>query len=240
MKIILLLLSILFCQSAFTSNLLIIGDSHMSGPFGIRLHSHFNDSEKFSNVITYGHASSSSIHWMNDSLYKLSGGVFHQFNNLLHPSPTHWRTKVEVPKLKKVIDSRSLHEEWGVNNFRFDAILIALGANDARAISSQEGVVNTWEYKKRQSYVIKMVELIKKNNLRCFWVAPPNGIKKTKENQDVLYKMLKEVVLNNCDFFSSNHYKAIGCDGIHFNCRSELKNAHKWAKEVFKFIDAKL
>ena len=48
--------------------------------------------------------------------------------------------------------------------------------------------------------------------------------------------MLWEVVMKQCHFFSSNHYKAIGCDSIHFNCPSEYKNARRWAKEVYRFV----
>jgi hypothetical protein len=233
MKVILLLLSF----NLFASNLLIIGDSHMAGPFGKRLHTLFTKGKNFDNVITYGHASSSSLHWMSETTYKLSGGVFHQFNNQSNPNPTNWRLKVEVPKLSSVLADPSLHTEWGSAGFDFDNIIIELGANDARAISSQNGVINSREYQRRQSYVSMMINLVKKYNLGCYWIGPPNGIKKTKANQDILYKMLQDTVKESCSFFSSNHFKAIGCDGVHFNCRSELKNAHKWAKEVFNFVN---
>ncbi len=232
-----LLLLFLICTCAFAENLLFIGDSHTVGPFGTKLHEMLSKASKFERVVTLGHSSSSSLHWMSETDYLLSGGVFHQFKSQenrqqLHPSPTHWRQKVLVPKFDDVLSSPLVHSSWQDDQFNFSTVLIALGANDAAAISNKDGVINTWEYNKRQDYVLKMLEVVKLNNLKCFWVGPPMGMKKTQKNQDVLYKMLKEVVLNTCEFFSSNHYMATGCDGVHFSCSSQRSKAISWAREV--------
>lgn len=238
MKLIILLI---LCASAFGENLLILGDSHTVGPFGTRLHKLASNSERFERVVTMGHSSSSSLHWMNERDYKLSGGVFHQFMNSfgeqqLNPKPTHWREKVIVPKFIDVINKPLFHEAWQDDPFRFDTVVIALGANDAAAISNNLGTVNTREYEKRQKYVSQMLDLIDANNIKCYWVGPPMGIKKSKVNQSVLYKMLTEKIENRCEFFSSNHYKSTGCDGVHFSCSSQQSKAFAWAQEVSTWI----
>jgi hypothetical protein len=236
-----LMILLIFCFSAFGGNLLILGDSHTVGPFGIKLHKLMSESERFERVVTLGHSSSSSLHWMSETDYKLSGGVFHQFmssfgEQQFHPNPTHWREKVLVPKLNDVINNPLYHEAWQDNDFSFDSVVIALGANDAAAISNSSGVVNIWEYKKRQKYVAQMLDLTDKNNIKCYWVGPPMGIKKSEANQDVLYKMLEEKIINRCEFFSSNHYKSTGCDGVHFSCPAQQGKAFSWAREVSTWI----
>ncbi len=232
---------ILISSSLFASNILVIGDSHMAGPFGNYLHKNLKKINSTSNLVTLGHASSSSLHWMSEKDYKLSGGVFHKFSNsdgknFNHPNPTHWREKVLVPKFEDILNTPFAHNSWTGEKFNFDTVIIELGANDARAISDQNGKINPWEYEKRQGFVKEMLEIVEQRNLKCFWIGPPNGIKKTQANQSVLYQMLEEVVIKNCSFFSSNHYKATGCDGVHFNCRSEKPKAKAWANEVSSWI----
>ena len=213
----------------------------MAGPFGSKLHSLFSKSSLFSNVITLGHSSSSSLHWMSEKNYKLSGGVFHSFNtsnniNYPHPNPTHWREKVDVPKLKDILAKPSMHSTWPNDSIKIDTMIIELGANDARSISNSSGVINSSEYQRRQNYVISMIDLMQENAIKCYWIGAPDGLKKTQANQTVLYKMLKEAVLNKCEFFSSNHFKAEGCDGVHFSCASQRPKAIKWANEVFNWV----
>lgn len=215
----------------------------MAGPFGSYLHKNLVAENLFSNITTFGHSSSSSYHWIVEDDFKLSGGVFHKLTSESYgvyenPNPTHWREKVSVPKFEKVLKNNALHSEWNktLGIVKADIIAIELGANDAASISNELGKINPTSYRRRQEAVIKMVDLIESSGAKCLWIAPPNGIKKSEANQKVLYQFIKEAVGDRCSIYSSNHFKAMGCDGIHFNCASELKNAQNWAREVADFI----
>lgn len=232
-----LILLFIISNIALSKDILLIGDSHTAGPFGKLLHKKLTASH---NIVTLGHASSAAIHWMSDTNYKLSGGVFNEmhlngrdFNN---PHSTHWREKVIVPKFKALLKNASYHIEWG-QVFRPELIIIALGANDARSISDEQGRVRESEYKRRQSAITAMLDAIK---VPCLWIGPPNGIKKPQANQKTLYKYLEEAIIGRCEFLSSNHYMVRGCDGVHMNCSSEMHNAKSWVAESYKFIQNNL
>lgn len=221
----------------YSKSILFIGDSHTAGPFGQLLHKKL---AQFHNVATFGHASSAAIHWLTDKEIKLSGGVFNELfidgKTFKNPSPTHWRVKVKVPKFLPLLKDVSYHSEWS-KSFTPNLIIIALGANDARAISNDNGVIRERSYNKRQLLISNMIDAL---NVPCIWIGPPNGVKKSQANQKVLYKFLEEAIIGRCDFMSSNHYMVKGCDGIHMNCSSEMDNARKWVSESFRFIQAHL
>jgi hypothetical protein len=236
----LLLLFISF-NSWSTTNMVVIGDSHTAGPFGRYLHQNLSKHSEL-NVALYGHSSSAAIHWMQDKKYVLSGGLQHRLtvdgNYYANPNPTHWRVKREVPKLKDILKELAFHTQWQqqVGTISpIDIVVVALGANDLRTVTNEDGTPAR-NYQARQKYVIKMLDFIEQAGAKCLWVGPPDGIKKTPQRQSTLYRYLKEAVGNRCPFYSSNHFKATACDGVHFNCRSLLPLAKKWAGEVTEFI----
>lgn len=231
--------------ASIDKNILIIGDSHMAGPFGQYLHQSVSTNTGV-NVVTYGHASSAPIHWLSENRQKLSGGVYHQLsanktinpNELIkfsNPNPTDWRTPVEVPFFEQLTTNMNLHEKWRNNGFpdsSYDYVVIELGANDRRAIVNND-VVNQVGYNQRLRLTRELALLATKNGEKCLWVGPPHGRTKTDFEQATLYKMLEEALEpTSCQLISSNHYKAMGCDGVHFNCREEMDNARKWAGEI--------
>jgi lysophospholipase L1-like esterase len=223
----------LFSSLLLAKNILFIGDSHTAGPFGKNIHNLLSENH---NVVTLGHSSSAPIHWLGDKVYKLSGGAFNQmsFNGktYLNGNPTHWRVKVNVPKITPLLQDAAYHSSWPLG-FEPDLIVIALGANDARALSDQSGNINAYQYAKRQEAIEEMLELVAG---KCIWIGPPMGKKKTEANQTVLYEFLEKNVKGVCPFMSSNHYNVQGCDGIHMSCPSEYPKALEWAKEVRAFI----
>lgn len=231
--------------ASLETNILIIGDSHMAGPFGQYLHQSVSTNTGV-NVVTYGHASSAPLHWLSESRQKLSGGVYHQLsanrtinpNELIkfsNPNPTDWRTPVEVPFFELLTTSMNLHEKWRNNGFpdtQYDYVVIELGANDRRAIVNGDRI-NLNGYNQRLKLTRELALLATKNGEKCIWIGPPHGRTKTDFEQATLYKMLKEALeATSCQLVSSNHYKALGCDGVHFNCREEMDNARKWAGEM--------
>jgi hypothetical protein len=224
----------------FAKNVLVIGDSHMAGPFGPKIHDLIS---KNHHVVTLGHASSAAYHWMDPSLYTLSGGVFNQARidgkNYYNPNPTHWSVKVKVPKFSPLLENALYHEEWRAdqtNAFKPDVVIVELGANDTKIIADENGRIITSGYKQRKDALLKMVTQIKESKAECIWVGPPDGVKKNPLQVKILYDLLNETVATDCRFFDSLHYKASVCsDGVHFSCGSDMAKARLWATEVFEF-----
>jgi hypothetical protein len=242
MKKIILYYLIIFSCSAFAKNILVIGDSHMAGPFGKNLFSNLSQ-DKNNNVALYGHASSAGIHWAEEKNTSVSGGVFHSFSYegkiYNNPTPTHWKESVAVPKAHKLFDEFTLHPSWKQavkHSLNPDIIVIELGANDLRIISNESGAVNKKSYELRLAANKKLVEMTMDRGAKCYWVGPPDGIKKSKERQDVVYQMLNEVVQGKCEFFNSRKYNVNVCDGIHYNCPAGSSKAREWAREVADFV----
>tara|TARA_R110000868_G_scaffold164359_14_gene396919 strand:- start:151 stop:906 length:756 start_codon:yes stop_codon:yes gene_type:complete len=232
-------------------NVLIIGDSHMAGPFGQYLHQSVA-TVRGVNVITYGHASSAPLHWLSETRHKLSGGVYHMYSanrtinpyeliRLVNPNPTDWRIPVEVPEFESLMSKMQLHFEWlrgGAQFLKPDIVVIELGANDRRAIV-QNDQVNQRSYDKRLELTRRLANIATQDGAKCLWIGPPHGRTKTDFEQATLYKMLTEALDGtSCELVSSNHYKAIGCDGVHFNCREEFGNAKSWANEMAQKVKA--
>lgn len=227
--------------TASASSVLVLGDSHTAGPFGSKIHSLL--SSEFDHVVTLGHSSSAALHWVNTKDYKLSGGKFNQMlmngSQYKDPNPTHWRDKVSVPKLSNVLNDNAYHTKWKAiagKNLKADVVVIALGANDARTIANQDGSIRATGYKTRKAAIIDMIASIKQTGAKCVWIAPPNGVKKTAANQKAVYDYLIDAINNECPMMDSQHYKATGCDGVHFSCASQRPKAIKWAQEAFEFI----
>tara|TARA_R110000868_G_scaffold313440_1_gene574416 strand:+ start:650 stop:1330 length:681 start_codon:yes stop_codon:yes gene_type:complete len=223
----------------------------MAGPFGQYLHQSIATVRSV-NVITYGHASSAPLHWLSQTRHKLSGGVYHMYSanrtlnpyeliRLVNPNPTDWRNPVEVPEFEPLMSKMQLHFEWlrgGAPIIKPDVVVIELGANDRRAIV-QNDQVNQRSFEQRLEYARKLASIATESGAKCLWIGPPHGKTKTDFEQDTLYKMLTEALQStSCELVSSNHYKAMGCDGVHFNCRDEFDNAKKWANEMAQKIKA--
>lgn len=241
MKSLVILFCLLSLTTTFASSVLVIGDSHTAGPFGTKIHSLL--STQFNHVVTLGHSSSAAFHWVKETDYKLSGGKFNQMSinrsQHLDPNPTHWREKVSVPKLGSVLNDNAYHSKWKAivgENLKADIVVIALGANDARTIANPDGSIRPNGYKVRKAAIRDMIAAVKQSGSKCIWIAPPNGIKKSPANQKAVYSYLKDAINSECAMMDSQHYKATGCDGVHFSCSSQRPKAIKWAQEAFQFI----
>jgi hypothetical protein len=238
LSFVLLLFTLIINSTMAKHDVMIITDSHGVGPFGHELFKRIAQNNQ--STVIYAHASSAAIHWVDDKSYLLSGGVFHALNlhgqSYHHPNPTDWRQKVVVPKLADLINQYALHSTWQKlptipNQATF--YIIELGANDYRAVSHENGTINHVGYQSRLNYNKQLISKIKKTGASCLWVGPPDGIKKDSKRQAILYQMLRQAVMHECDFFDSMRYKSTGCDGIHFSCASQSPTARQWANAVF-------
>lgn len=238
----LFLFTILLSLNSWSSNILVIGDSHTAGPFGRALLTELGVSH---NVAVYGHSSSASIDWMKTGK-AFSGGIFHGaiigeqvFNN---PRPVHWRTKVETPFLEDFLSNMLKYESWQrrVGTLVPDTVVVALGANDIYAVNRSRAARNY-----RQQFIEEMANSIIDKGMKCIWIAPPDSVIFKPGHLDNVYSYLKEVTDSKCEFFSSQHYKAIKwlsrCDGLHFSCNSESRAlANQWALEASRFIKGQI
>lgn len=230
-------------------NILVIGDSHMAGPFGQYLHQSLATRQN-TNVITYGHASSAAVHWLSQKRHSLSGGVYHflsahktihpnELVRMANPNPTDWRVAVEVPLFEPLVLDMNMHEQWREKGFPTrspDLVVIELGAND-RGHVYQAGQINRRGFEQRKNYARRLADLATSSGAKCLWIGPPHGRVKTDAEQAALYQMLGEALENTeCELISSNHFKAMGCDGVHFNCREEMDNARKWSVMAYDKI----
>ncbi len=237
----LILINLFLLYNAYSANILFVGDSHTAGPFGSFIKKNL---ERDHNVAVFGHSSSAAYHWINANDFKLSGGAYHAAHldgvDFTNPNPTDWRVKVSVPKYKDFVTNMSYHSEWSKKSgvVKPDVAVIALGANDLRTIAKSDGTIIPSSYKMRQDSIKAMLKLVSENNMKCIWIGPPDSIKKPDAQQDTLYSYLLEVVGEQCDFYNSRHFKAVHCDGIHFNCNPAINTAKKWAEEVATFINS--
>ena len=245
MKKIFVFLIILSSASVHSASVLLLGDSHTAGPFGSKLHKFL--SSEYEQVITLGHSSSAAYHWVKEKEFMLSGGKFNQMylngKQIKDPNPTHWRVKVAVPKLSNVLNDNAYHAMWKQvvgENLKADIVVVGLGANDARVVANPDGTIRANGYKIRKQAIVDMIAAIKQSGAKCIWIMPPHGIKKTDANQKAVYDYLKDAVGGDCPMMSSLHYKATGCDGVHFSCSSQKPKAIKWAKEAFEFIKSNI
>jgi hypothetical protein len=238
------LITLFFCSftlTGFAQNILVLGDSHSAGPFGSELHRLL--SIEYNQVVTLGHASSAALHWVDNKAYQLGGGVFDQMSieqkQYLNPNPTDWRVKVAVPKLESVLANNAYYAQWKTiakKDLKADIVVIELGANDAKTIADDSGNIIHNGYQIRLKAIQTMIDQVIESGAKCIWIGPPHGIKKTDKNQAALYRFLVEAIDGRCPMFNSNHYKATGCDGVHFSCSSQAPKARAWASEAFSFI----
>lgn len=241
-----ILVSLFLSLSVNAANILMVGDSHTAGPFGQYMR---NELAKNHNVAVYGHSSSAAHHWMSVKTYEFTGGIFHgigiegkRYNN---PYPIHWRKKAPTPKYKDFLNNMLKYSEWTqkVGVIKPNVAVIALGANDSKTISNSRGEIRELQYSQRQEAILRMLELVRENNLKCIWIGPPHSELKSIPQEETLDKYLIEAVSNQCDYFSSRHYKAKKwlpqCDGMHFSCNSTSRAiAKEWALEASEFINS--
>lgn len=228
-----------------SKNILIVGDSHMAGPFGQFLHQSVSTNIG-TNTITYGHANSLPLHWLSSVRFSRAGGVYHSLsahktinpNSLIRmsdPNPTDWRNEVEIPQLYPLVSNMNLHEDWSKQDFPLaqpDYVIIQLSPFARSEMQHNEAITNH-NYEKYKSYIRELAQVATSHGARCLWIGPPNGLAKTVTEVNLSYQILTEALAEtSCELVSSNHYKAMQCDGIHFNCREEMDIAKKWANEV--------
>lgn len=227
------------------ADIMVLGDSHTVGPFGKYLQQDLAQKFPEQVITTYAHSSSAPIHWWDDKIYKLTGGVSHRMSyqgkTYYHPGLPDWRVPYSVQKIMPVLDQVLIHSHWRevAPIRRPDVIVFALGANDKRAVTTRDGV-RTSEFAKRQVILDELLKEVESRGIKCLWVAPPSSSKRTQAQEQTTHEYLMGVIQNRCSLYDSRKFRAIYCDKVHFNCQRAFKTAEAWAQEVAEFISDNL
>lgn len=187
--------------------ILVIGDSHIVGPFGQTLDALLRD--KGHEVATFGSCGSIAKWWFSGK--STTCGYFEK--NLKGESIE--TIKKETPLLTSLL-----------KEIKPDEVILEFGANYF-SFPSDQFVKND---------LIKIIEEIKSSGANCFFVTNPDS-RKLKVHQLRLSKLIKEAVGEQCTLFNSlnvTSYPEVGGDGIHYSFKGGKDIAKKWAEEVFK------
>ncbi|WP_413569149.1 hypothetical protein ACLWBD_00115 [Bdellovibrio sp. HCB117] len=221
-----LVLSLLISTTSL-ANTLIIGDSHVVGPFGENLHKYFNEVAQ-ENVRTVGLAGGTARSFTDSSEAKrtLSYGFADRKNDKQKVVPGG--TKATAPLLSTLLDEEKPRR-----------VIIELGDNfaDYKNPNSQSDRTVVAQVK-------QITEVLNKNkfNGTCYWVTPTwtdKALSKPyfKSNMRLarVIEIIKNEVAPRCQVIDSTTEIGISendikttSDGLHF----DAKNGAKWARGV--------
>lgn len=196
-----------FTMQVEAKTVLIIGDSHIVGPFGKTLDTLLRSEGH--DVATFGSCGSIAKWWFSGK--NTTCGYFEK--NLQGLS-------LELNKNGTPLITSLLNE------IRPDDVILEFGANYF-SFPSDQFVKND---------IITIIEEIKSSGANCFFVTNPDS-RKLKTHQPRLAHLLSEAVGKHCSLFNSlsvTKYPEIGGDGIHYSFKGGEDIARKWAAEVVK------
>ena len=187
------------------STVLIIGNSHLVGPFGWYLDENLRKSGL--QVATFASCGSIAKWWSSGQ--KTTCGFYSNnlkgevFKATVHPTPILSELLLQV---------------------RPDTVLVELGANYVNT-PSDEFAINDLK---------AMVKTIKDSGARCYWIGSPDS-RKYRTERPRIYRLITEAVGSDCPIFNSMNvtsYPETGGDGVHYWFKEGMPIARKWADAV--------
>lgn len=215
------LISGLLTATSVHATTLVIGDSHIAGPVGDRLHQLFRDSGKDVRTIGLAGATAQTYTSPNPKERTLSFGFADRKNDSADREPgTKPRT---VPELKTLLAEQKPQR-----------LVIELGDNFA-AYRSPSAAAD----KAAEAQVKKITQQIKDSQFRgrCYWITPTWTDKSGQKPYYKTNERLKEViaiiksnaspcqVIDSTEVIAQQEIKTTS-DGLHF----DSKNGSKWAQ----------
>lgn len=191
----------------FASTVLVIGDSHMVGPFGWRLDEALR--AEGHNVATYGSCGSVAGWWYSGK--KTTCGFYSKDLSGIVTQANSKETPL-VDNLLKTIKPNSVIVELASNYVNF-------GSEDS-AIKDMKRLVKT----------------IKESGASCFWMTAPD-MRLYRNSIARLDRLVYEAVGDDCRIFNSSEvtsYPVTGGDGVHYWFEAGLPMAQKWASEAVR------
>lgn len=189
------------------NTVLVIGDSHIVGPFGQTLDALLR--KEGHEVATFGSCGSIAKWWFSGK--DTTCGYLEK--NLNGESIEMIRKETPlITTLLKELKPDEVILEFGANYFSFP---------------SDQFVKND---------LMKIIDEIKSSGANCFFVTNPDS-RKLKAHQPRLTRLITEAVGEQCTLFNSlkvTNYPEVGGDGIHYSFKGGKDIANKWAQEVFE------
>jgi len=189
----------------FASTVLVIGDSHMVGPFGWNLDEALRNQGH--QVATYGSCGSVAGWWYSGK--KTTCGFYSKDLSGKVTQVNSQETPL-IENLMKIIKPDSVIVELASNYVNF--------GNEESAIKDMK----------------RLVKSIKDSGASCFWMTAPD-MRLYRNSISRLDRLVYEAVGDDCRVFNSSEvtsYPASGGDGVHYWFKEGLPMARNWATEA--------
>jgi hypothetical protein len=187
------------------STVLVIGNSHLVGPFGWYLDENLRNSGL--QVATYASCGSIAKWWTSGQ--KTTCGYFSKnLKGEVVKATTH-----STPNLAELL-----------GNIRPETVLVELGANYVNTPSDSFAIND----------LKTMVKTIKDAGARCYWIGSPDS-RKYRAERPRIYRLITEAVGADCPIFNSmnvTQYPESGGDGVHYWFKEGMPIARNWADAV--------
>lgn len=188
-----------------TSTILVLGDSHMVGPFGWNLDEALRADGN--QVATYGSCGSVAGWWYSGK--KTTCGFY---------------SKDLAGKVTQVNSKETPLVENLLKTIKPSAVIVELASNYVNYGSDESAVKD----------MKKLVRSIKDSGASCFWMTAPD-MRLYRNYLNRLDKLVYEAVGDDCRIFNSSevtNYPETGGDGVHYWFSAGLPIAKKWATEA--------
>ncbi len=194
--------------------ILLIGDSHVAGPFGKTLDSLLRTLEG-TRVETYGVCGAIGSYFFDSTLTNC-GYFYHQAEG--DATSGLRNTKANAPNLPNLIaDDRP------------DLVILELGSNYAKGYT-YDFIVNDMK---------TTAEAAVKSGAQCLWVNMPDT-RKYRKNQKRIIEATHDAIDSLCTFYDSTkvtRYPKYGGDGLHYEDNASMVHqAEQWAHLVFNEV----
>jgi hypothetical protein len=192
-------------------NILIVGDSHSAGTFGMTLDRLFRKSS--GNQVRTVASCGSIIRWWYTGQATPCG-----FLEIPENGARIQSARSGTPLIQKILASK-----------RPEVVIVELGAN--YLIGYPEAAL--------RNDVTRLLGDIQKSNARCIWVGPPH-MRRWDRELDHWVPLLRSLVEKSClwiDSRSFTRYPETGGDGVHYEAASLRPLAEKWAGEIHRVIN---
>jgi hypothetical protein len=184
---------------------LILGDSHLVGPFGQQL----DQALRFAGyqVATYGSCGSIGSWWFSGQ--KTTCGFY---SSDIQGVPFRAKT-FETPYISELLKT-----------LRPDSVIVKLGTNYVRGYN--ESFI--------RADLLALVREIKQSGARCYWILPPD-MRRFRSELPKLNSLILETIKGDCRVFDSpsvTQYPQEGGDGIHYGFPGGDLITKRWAQSV--------
>lgn len=199
--------------------ILVIGDSHFTGPFGPAFDEDLHKKSPGARISIYASSSATPNYFFEGTLSH-GGNYTHVEGQAAVLS--HVPLKQGDPSVKEIPTPLL---PTLLDQLKPSTTVVALGANNIRGYPASN-----------KSQIDRTIEAIQAHHSRCIWVGPPDERFASRTQQDAYYDLLRQTIAGRCALIDSRkftEYPPDGGDGIHYNERlgpqQGVTQARSWA-----------